>query len=124
MADIVVVSAADLEEASPTPGMLRRDAQATAEVRVIELTTPPGSVSGWHHHADHVTAGYVLAGCLRLEWGPNGSRSIEAGPGSFFCVPPRTVLASRTRASTPSVSFGIRFGAGEQVVNVDGPQRG
>jgi uncharacterized RmlC-like cupin family protein len=96
MAEITVLPGASPDEAVPTPGMIRRDGLIAEHLRVIHVTTGPGLASGWHHHADHETVGYVLAGRLRLEWGPGGGPRADAGPGDY--------------------------GSGVSVVNVDGPE--
>ena len=43
--------------------------------------------SGWHHHGDYESVIYVLTGALRMEFGPGGGHTLEAGPGDFLFVP-------------------------------------
>src|SRR5579859_3084142 len=50
------------------------------------VTTPPGGVSGWHHHGDCVSGIYVVSGCARFSWGPGGHEGAEVGPGDFLAV--------------------------------------
>ena len=121
MAAITVLSSSELREASPTPGMLRRDGLVAEHVRGLHVTTAPGSISGWHHHGDHETVGYVIGGGLRLEWGPGGAESVEAGPDDFFLVPPNTIHRESNPTKDDQVVVGFRIGTGPDVVNVDGP---
>src|SRR5438477_3726143 len=76
-----------------TPGM-RREAAIAPETTgsrglwVGRVSTPGGTVSGWHHHGDCETAIYVVAGRARFRWGPGGRESAEVGPGDFLAVAP------------------------------------
>jgi uncharacterized RmlC-like cupin family protein len=121
MAEITVLPGASLDEATPTPGMVRRDGLLAGHLRVIHVTTAPGSTSAWHHHAEHDTVGYVLAGRLRFEWGPDGERRVDAGPGDFFRVPPNVVHRESNPDELEQHVVGFRIGTGVNVVNVDGP---
>jgi uncharacterized RmlC-like cupin family protein len=123
MAEITVLPAASLDEAIPTPGMVRRDGPLAERLRVIHVSTAPGTASGWHHHAEHETVGYVLAGKLRLEWGPAGEQRVDAGPGDFFRVPPGVVHRESNPDGEQQLVVGFRIGTGVSVVNVDGPDQ-
>jgi uncharacterized RmlC-like cupin family protein len=123
MAEITILAGASLDEAIPTPGMVRRDGLVAEHLRVIHVTTAPGTASGWHHHAEHETVGYVLGGRLRLEWGADGKRRVDAGPGDFFRVPPGVVHRESNPDSVEQLVVGFRIGTGISVVNVDGPDR-
>ncbi len=49
----------------------------------------PETMSGWHHHGDNVTMGYVLQGKVTLEFGPDGmsrSRSTKASTSRFRSI--------------------------------------
>ena len=85
MNQVRIVRAEELVENVPTPGMERRGAVA-GPVQIISVRTRPGLVSGWHHHADYTTCGYVVAGRLRLESGPAGTSVVEGGPGETVAV--------------------------------------
>ena len=121
MGEITVLPTASLDEAIATPGMVRRDGLVAEHLRVIHVTTAAGTASGWHHHAEHETVGYVLAGKLRLEWGPRGERRVEAGPGDFFRVPPGVIHRESNPDAVEQLVVGFRIGTGVSVVNVDGP---
>jgi uncharacterized RmlC-like cupin family protein len=104
-----------------TPGMVREEAFATEGVWAGLVRTDPGMVSGWHHHGEHDTAIYVLSGLFVMESGPNGSLTLEAGPGDFFHVPRRAVHRESNPGDQQSAAVVVRAGTGEVVVNVDGP---
>ncbi|HZD16785.1 MAG TPA: cupin domain-containing protein [Actinomycetota bacterium] len=105
-----------------TPGMSREQAVATEGLWAGLVTTEPGMVSGWHHHGEQQTAVYVLAGALRMESGGDGSEVVDAGPGDFVYVPAGAVHRESNPSQGPSQIIVIRAGAGESVVNVDGPE--
>lgn len=126
MADrpVRLIKPSERTEGGFTPGMVREEALATDEMWAGFVTTEAGMVSGWHHHDDHQTTIYVLSGVMRMEYGPGGGETLEAGPGDFLYVPPRVIH----RESNPSAEAGtavvVRGGKGEVVVNVDGPPPG
>ena len=118
---VLVVRAEERTAGPPTPGMNREQAFATEGVWAGFVTTEPGMVSAWHHHGDHQTAIYVLNGALRMESGPGGSSTIEAGPGDFVFVPRGAVHRESNPASAPAEVIVVRAGRGESTFNVDGP---
>src|SRR5207248_6760175 len=71
----------------PTPGMLREEAIVVEGMWSGLVRTEPHMTSGWHHHGDHETTIYVVAGGLRMECGPEGSVVVDAEPGDFIHVP-------------------------------------
>jgi quercetin dioxygenase-like cupin family protein len=120
MSEVRIVAATELVASVPTPGMERREAVADS-ARILAVRTEPGLISGWHHHADYTTYGYIIAGRLRLESGPAGEAVVEGVPGDFFIVPPRTVHRESNPSDEEQVIVGFRLGEGETVVNVAGP---
>ena len=62
-----VVRDADLVEADPTSGMLRRRAFEVPGLWAGQVVTEPGAFSGWHHHDSNSSMLYVVRGVLRLE---------------------------------------------------------
>jgi uncharacterized RmlC-like cupin family protein len=86
-AQILVVTPGDRKPGPSTPGMDRQEAFATDRMWSGVAPTEAGMVSGWHHHGEHETTIYVLTGGLRMEFGPDGSTTVEAGPGDFVYVP-------------------------------------
>lgn len=118
---IRVMPGCALESGPSTAGMVRSQAFVTENVWVGEVRTSPGAISGWHHHGEHITYGYVVAGRIRFDFGPDGAESVEAGPGDFFLVPPGTVHREGNPGADEQVLVGVRVGAGQTVVNVAGP---
>ena len=105
-----VVTAGDLQDADPTPGMHRQQAFAA-----------PGATSGWHHHGEHETSLYVVKGRMRLEFGPGGREAVEAGPGDFVHVPAFTVHRESNPGQDVSLAVIARAGTGVPTVNVERP---
>jgi uncharacterized RmlC-like cupin family protein len=118
---ILVVTPGDRRPGPSTPGMDRQEAFATDGMWSGFARTEAGMVSGWHHHGEYETTIYVLRGALRMEFGPGGSNTVEAGPGAFVYVPKGVVH----RESNPSAELAdivvVRAGRGESTFNVDGP---
>ena len=104
-----------------TPGMDRQEAFATDHMWSGVVRTEVGMVSGWHHHGDYETTIYVLTGSLRMEFGPNGSNSLEAGPGDFIYVPKGAVHRESNPSAESADIVVVRAGRGESTINVDGP---
>ena len=110
-----------------TPGMSRVAAVApettgSQNLWVGLVTTPPGTVSGWHHHGDCETAIYVVSGRARFRWGPGGQASAEVGPGDFLAVAPDAIHQEEALGDTPVVLVVARACSGVLVVNTDGPE--
>ncbi|HZD70847.1 MAG TPA: cupin domain-containing protein [Actinomycetes bacterium] len=103
--------------------MERQQALATDGVWAGLVRTAPGMVSNWHHHGEYETVIYVLTGALRMEFGPDGSTVVEAGPGDFVYVPKGAVHRESNPSAEPADLIGTRAGHGESVFNVDGPER-
>lgn len=123
MADspVRLIRPSERTEGGFTPGMVREEALATGEMWAGFVTTEAGMVSGWHHHDDHETTIYVLSGVMRMEYGPGGGETLEAGPGDFLYVPPHVVHRESNPSAEPGTAVVVRGGKGEVVVNVDGP---
>jgi quercetin dioxygenase-like cupin family protein len=91
------------------------------QILVQRTSNEPGEWSNWHIHPDYVTYGYELTGRLRVEYGPGGSKSIEAGPGDFVRIPSGIVHREGSLGHTTRTGIGFRIGHGPFVVEVDGP---
>jgi uncharacterized RmlC-like cupin family protein len=111
-----------LEGGPPTAGMTRRTALAGDTTWMGEVHTEPGAMSGWHHHGEHTTYGYVIAGKVRVEFGPGGAQSVEGSAGDFFLVPPLAVHREGNPGTEEQVLVAVRVGDGPSVVNVEGPE--
>ena len=119
--DIRVIGDTDLRAATGTPGMTRRVVDEDDGYWFGHVEAAPDTLSGWHHHGDMVTVGYVVKGRLRFEFGPGGSHSAEVGPGEFFRVPPRVVHREGNLTSEPGEVVLARIGEGPPVFPADGP---
>jgi uncharacterized RmlC-like cupin family protein len=119
--EIRVFPNAALESGPPTAGMVRKTALAGDDAWMGEVHTEPGAMSGWHHHGDHTTYGYIIAGKAHVDFGPGGGQSQEGGPGDFFVVPPQTVHREGNPGSGEQVIVVVRVGSGPTVINVEGP---
>ena len=115
------VSPGELDDADPTPGMARQQAFAVPGLWAGLVHTEAGAASGWHHHGTHESSLYVTAGVLRLEFGPGGTQSVDAGPGDFLHVPAGTVHRESNPGGSRSSAVIARAGTGLPTVNVDGP---
>ena len=91
------------------------------QVWVGQTCNEPGQWSKWHIHPNYVTYGYELTGRLRVEYGPGGAKSIEAGPGDFVRIPPGIVHREGSLGDIQRTGIGVRIGHGPLVVEVDGP---
>ncbi|MDQ3880594.1 MAG: cupin domain-containing protein [Chloroflexota bacterium] len=109
-------------EAAATPGMIREEAVATERMWAGVARTAPGVVSGWHHHGEYETSIYVISGALHLEFGPDGSETLDGGPGDFLYVAPGAVHRESNPGDEESHVVAVRAGSGPQVVNVAGPE--
>ena len=118
---ILLVTAGDQKPGPSTPGMDRREAFATDGMWSGFARTEAGMVSGWHHHGEYETTIYVLTGGLRMEFGPGGSTTVEAGPGDFVYVPKGVVHRESNPSGEPADIVVVRAGRGESTINVDGP---
>jgi uncharacterized RmlC-like cupin family protein len=118
---IRVVPADALVEADPTPGMRRQRAIDVPGLWAGVVHTDPGATSGWHHHGGHETSLYVVSGAMRLEFGPGGGSTVDAGPGDFVHVPAYAVHRESNPTGEPATAVIARAGTGVPTVNVDGP---
>jgi uncharacterized RmlC-like cupin family protein len=120
---VLVVTPGDRKAGPSTPGMDRQQAFATDDLWSGFVRTDAGMMSGWHHHGGYESVIYVLTGLLRMEFGPGGGGTVEAGPGDFVFVPPGAVHRESNPSGEPADIIVVRAGRGESTVNVDGPAR-
>jgi uncharacterized RmlC-like cupin family protein len=119
--EVTCVHPEDRRLADPTPGKAREQAIAVEGLWSGLVRTEPGVASGWHHHGDHDTSVFVIDGVVRVEFGPDGSRTTDAGPGDFVHIPRRVVHREVNAGSTPSQEVVTRSGTGPLTINVEGP---
>ena len=124
MAKITVTGKEGLSapEANQTSGMSRLQARLRDNVQALRVETPGQTTSGWHHHGDYETYGYVIEGHIRFESGAGGKDVVEAGPGEFFVVPPNTIHREGNPEAAQQRLVGFRVGTGPTLFNVDGPE--
>jgi uncharacterized RmlC-like cupin family protein len=111
----------ELREAQGTPGLTRRTAFEAEGRWFGHVEAAPLTMSGWHHHGENVTMGYVLKGIITLEFGPSGSQRVEVGEGEYFEVPKNTVHREGNATSESGEIVISRVGQGQLVFPVDGP---
>lgn len=109
-------------EGAATPGLDRRVAFAEEGHWLGHVEAAPRTMSGWHHHGDNVTLGYVLKGQISFEFGPGGSESVTVGAGEFFEVPRHTVHREGNAADEPGEVVIVRAGQGPVVFPAEGPE--
>jgi uncharacterized RmlC-like cupin family protein len=118
---VLVVTPGARTAGPSTPGMDRQQAFATGGMWSGFVRTEAGMMSGWHHHGEYESMVYVLSGLLKLEFGPGGSDTVEAGPGDFVYVPSGVVHREGNPSAQPADIIVVRAGHGESTINVDGP---
>ena len=111
----------ELRDAEGSPGLKRRVAFDGDGHWFGHVEADPETMSGWHHHGDNVTIGYVLEGHLTLEFGPGGQERVSVGPGEYFEVPKNVVHREGNMSTQPGEVVLVRVGDGPVVFPVDGP---
>lgn len=121
--DIVYVGKDDLTAGPHTPGQPRQTAFETDGLWAgVTTVTAKDAPSQWHHHADHDSVMYMLKGEIRVDWGEKGEKSFVIGPGEFAFFKRGVIHRAQIIDDNDACSFVVvRIGAGETVVNVDGP---
>ena len=115
-------SVEDLEEVQPaTPGLQRRTAFSDEGHWFGHVVAEADTMSGWHHHGEHTTFGYILEGNIRLEFGPGGGESLDVGAGDFFVVPPHAVHREGNASPEDARAIVVRAGEGPPVFPADAP---
>jgi uncharacterized RmlC-like cupin family protein len=116
-----------VERSEQTPGMRRESGVAptvsgSRSLWAGYVVTPPGSVSGAHHHGDAESAIYMLEGRARFRWGAALEHQAVAEPGDFLYVPPNLVHAEENLSESQPVTFIVARNSGTMLtVNVDVP---
>ncbi len=125
MKEIEVVRSSDLRGGYSTQGIVREKAFESKNIVVSRTRVPAGAMSAWHHHGTRHLYAYVVSGRIRLEYGPRGTRAVEARPGDFFHIPPRLVHRDvNPDRKHELVVVNILAGRGVPVLNVEGPEDG
>ena len=121
MGSIYRISPDERVEGQPTAGLTREQAIQTDGMWAGFARTDVGMISGWHHHGEYESAIYVLTGSFRVEFGPGGEESFDAGPGDFVYVGKGAIHRESNPSNEDATIVVVRAGEGEPVVNVDGP---
>lgn len=116
-----VVTPSQRKAGPPTAGMDRQEAFATEGMWAGFVRTEPDMSSGWHHHGEYESTIFIMSGRLRMEFGPGGGTTVDAGPGDFVFVPKRAIHRESNPASEPADIIVVRSGQGESTINVEGP---
>lgn len=111
----------ELRGAEGTPGLNRRVAFDADGHWFGHVEAKPETMSGWHHHGDNVTIGYVLEGEITLEFGPGGRERVEVNQGEYFEVPKHLVHREGNMSSDTAQIVLARVGEGSVVFPLDGP---
>lgn len=123
---LVVIAPADriINGAEQTVGMVREsgvtpETAGSRDLWTGYVTTPPGMVSGAHHHGDAESSIYVVSGSARFTWGARLEHDRVAGPGDFIYVPPRVIHAEENLSTTEPFVFVVSRNSGTMsTVNV------
>jgi uncharacterized RmlC-like cupin family protein/enamine deaminase RidA (YjgF/YER057c/UK114 family) len=126
-AGLVIVAPSDriINAAEQTRGMIRESGVTpeTAGARQLwtgYVTTPPGMVSGAHHHGDAESSIFVISGQARFTWGDRLEHGRDTGPGDFIYVPPRVIHAERNLSDREPFVFVVARNSGTMTtVNVE-----
>jgi len=111
-----------------TPGMIRQAGVApevcsSKGIWVGFVSTPPGTISGPHHHGDAETGIYVLRGQVRMYFGSMLEQTLLADPGDFFYVPPNAIhMEENVSMTEPGELIVARNSTNFMVVNVPDPR--
>ncbi len=118
MSEVSRVAAGELTPGDSTPGMTREAAVVLDEVWTGRALTEAGRTSGWHHHGDHDTVIYVVAGAIRVE---TADGAVLGEPGDFLHVPAHTVHREGNPTDGLAEIVLLRTGSGPTTVNVERP---
>jgi uncharacterized RmlC-like cupin family protein len=108
-------------EHEQTAGMQRGEAFSHPGVWAGFSVFPPHASTGWHHHGDYATYGYITEGAMTVDFGPEGQESVEVRAGQLVYVPARFV---HRETVSPQGGSGVVVrvgGEGPTVHNVEGP---
>ncbi len=112
-----------LREAESTPGLNRRVAFEAEGHWFGHVEAESETMSGWHHHGDNVTIGYVLKGKIPLQFGPRGQEQVEVDEGEYFEVPKQLVHREGNMSTETAEIILGRVGEGPVLFPVDNPEQ-
>jgi uncharacterized RmlC-like cupin family protein len=127
MTDVVLVKP-DQRSANTaqTTGMIREagiapDVVGSTGLWVGFVSAPPGA-SDAHHHGAAESGIYVIKGRVRMHFGENLEKSVDAEAGDFLFVPPNTVHVEENLQDEAAELIVARNSAEYLVVNVTNPR--
>lgn len=120
---IIHIASEDLTDGPNTPGQMRKTAYAPSGLWVGECQITARQIpSQWHHHEDYDSIMYMLEGKIRVDWGEDGEKSIEMGPGDYAFFGRKVIHRAQIIDAPEDCKYVfVRIGNGESVINVDGP---
>jgi quercetin dioxygenase-like cupin family protein len=101
-----------------TRGMGRGQAFAHEGVWAGYSVFPGGATTGWHHHGDYATYGYITEGTLIVEY---ADETLEVHAGDFVYIPAHLVHRESVPAEGGEGAVLRVGGEGPTVYNVEGP---
>lgn len=116
------ISTAALNRVQTWPGVTRQEAFTAGAMWSGLAQLEPGAATAWHHHGQHETSLYVLAGVVRLEFGSDGAEVIEGAPGDIIHVPAGAVHRELNTGNSLANTVMTRVGQGQSMYEVEGPQ--
>jgi len=106
----------------PGAPFVREEMFGDGHVWVGVVKTEPGGASPWHHHGEHETYVYMLAGEATVEYGRGGERRLRAiADGSLHVIPRGLAHREINTGAEPNQILVVRVGEGPPVVPLDGP---
>lgn len=112
-----------LADGPNTPGQPRKTAYSGNGLWVGQCEVTARDVpSQWHHHKNYDSIMYMLEGRIRVDWGENGEKSFELGPGDYGFFGRKVIHRAQIIDAPENCRYVfVRLGEGESVENVDGP---
>src|SRR5438876_11907341 len=88
MAKIEVVRSREVHLCDSTEGIVRERAFEDDRAVVGRSRISGGVVSAWHHHGTRHLYGFLVAGRIRVDFGPAGRELVEPPIGGVLPIPP------------------------------------
>ncbi|MBT2132344.1 cupin domain-containing protein [Aliiroseovarius lamellibrachiae] len=106
-----------------TPGQPRQTAYAGDGLWIGQCEVTARDIpSQWHHHKYYDSIMYMLEGRIRVDWGENGEKSFEMGPGDYGFFGRKVIHRAQIIDTPENCRYVfVRLGEGESVENVAGP---
>lgn len=122
MENVTVTSQKELDVPEGTSDVSRQVAFETENVLQIQSRVAGNVTTGWHSNGDRHVYGYVVSGHAVLEYGLEGTESVDLNAGDFIYVPPHTIRRVVNPTDEDWVVVISFVGSGPPAVSVDGPE--